>query len=372
MFVNKTVITRCCSSRVVLLSVNSSKFGSRGFATSPAKRGVTGNAESIPALLDEKAKEWEGRDFLLAPFHQRLYRNSFTVFKERIDSFASGLIMGAKLKAGDQAITTVPNSPEHLITHFACGRLGLVWNPMDYYCSFDDLSHNLKDQRPSSFLFLNENRAKQLSKIIPELNFLPHGQAVRSREFPALRAIISTGREIYPGIGCFREIPVPVNPITKNKISPNLPGDSPYITINNTLYTQRQVMDVADGIMSELGLTEDDRVSFNVEMHEDIVHFAFIIGLFSQGSSVVVPELHFNPSALLLSISEERCTTLYLDSKNISALLQHPLDKYNLTSLKTVVVNGTPSAQEISGLKSTFSVGNIFSINSDKKVTKVH
>lgn len=94
--------------------------------------------------------------------------------------------------------------------------------------------------------------------------------------------------------------------------------------------------------------TEADRVCISVPFYHC---FGMVIGNLactSIGACMVVPAEAFDPEATLATVQEERCTSLYGVPTMFIAQLNHPnFDAYDLTSLRTGVMAGSPCPVEV-------------------------
>jgi fatty-acyl-CoA synthase len=94
--------------------------------------------------------------------------------------------------------------------------------------------------------------------------------------------------------------------------------------------------------------TEEDRVCIPVPFYHC---FGMVIGNLacsSTGACMVVPAEAFDPEVTLATIAEEKCTSLYGVPTMFIAQLNHPeFDKYDLRSLRTGVMAGSPCPIEV-------------------------
>ena len=97
-----------------------------------------------------------------------------------------------------------------------------------------------------------------------------------------------------------------------------------------------------------LGYTDADRVCLPVPFYHC---FGMVIGNLASvthGSTIVIPSETFDPLAVLEAVEEERCTSLYGVPTMFIAELGHPeFDRFDLTSLRTGVMAGSPCPIEV-------------------------
>ncbi len=68
----------------------------------------------------------------------------------------------------------------------------------------------------------------------------------------------------------------------------------------------------------------------------------------SLGATMVIPAPGFDPKATLEAVAQERCTSLYGVPTMFIAELNHPeFDSYDLSSLRTGIMAGSPCPVEV-------------------------
>ena len=72
------------------------------------------------------------------------------------------------------------------------------------------------------------------------------------------------------------------------------------------------------------------------------------LGCTTHGAAMVVPEAAFEPEAVLATVQEERCTSLYGVPTMFIAELNHPrFGEFDLSSLRTGIMAGSPCPIEV-------------------------
>jgi fatty-acyl-CoA synthase len=97
-----------------------------------------------------------------------------------------------------------------------------------------------------------------------------------------------------------------------------------------------------------LGYSDRDRVCLPVPFYHCFGMVMGNLGSTSHGSTIVVPAPLFDPQATLRAIEQERCTALYgVPTMFIAELGVEGFDRYDLTSLRTGLMAGSPCPVEI-------------------------
>jgi fatty-acyl-CoA synthase len=97
-----------------------------------------------------------------------------------------------------------------------------------------------------------------------------------------------------------------------------------------------------------LGYTEHDRVCVPVPLYHTFGMVISNLGTISHGACLVYPAPAFDPKATLAAVAEERCTSLYgVPAMFIAELAEPGFDAYDLSSLRTGAMGGSPCPVEV-------------------------
>ena len=96
------------------------------------------------------------------------------------------------------------------------------------------------------------------------------------------------------------------------------------------------------------GYDEHDRVCIPVPFYHCFGMVMGNLGCTTHGSAMVIPEAAFEPGAVLETVQEERCTSLYGVPTMFIAELSHPeFERFDLSSLRTGIMAGSPCPIEV-------------------------
>jgi len=94
--------------------------------------------------------------------------------------------------------------------------------------------------------------------------------------------------------------------------------------------------------------TENDRVCIPVPFYHCFGMVMGNLACTSHGAAMVIPGPAFDPGATLAAVAEESCTSLYGVPTMFIAELAHPgFDSYDLSSLRTGIMAGSPCPTEV-------------------------
>jgi fatty-acyl-CoA synthase len=96
------------------------------------------------------------------------------------------------------------------------------------------------------------------------------------------------------------------------------------------------------------GYTEADRVCIPVPFYHCFGMTMGNLGCTTHGATMVIPAPGFDPAATLAAVAQERCTSLYgVPTMFIAELADPGFDTYDLTSLRTGIMAGSPCPVEV-------------------------
>ena len=96
------------------------------------------------------------------------------------------------------------------------------------------------------------------------------------------------------------------------------------------------------------GYTELDRVCVPVPFYHCFGMVMGNLGALTHGACVVIPAPSFDPAATLSAVALERCTSLYgVPTMFIAELAEPTFSSYDLTSLRTGIMAGSPCPVEV-------------------------
>jgi fatty-acyl-CoA synthase len=112
---------------------------------------VTGQ-HTIGRLLRDRARTTPGR--IAIDFDGRLL--TYAELDERSEALAASFLERG-LRRGDRVATLTANSPEHVVTFFACAKAGLILLPLNWRLAPPELAYQLDDAEPALFLVQEEH-----------------------------------------------------------------------------------------------------------------------------------------------------------------------------------------------------------------------
>ncbi|WP_216829873.1 AMP-binding protein [Alkalihalobacterium elongatum] len=105
-------------------------------------------------------------------------RMNFGNLDERVRRLANGYVENLGLKKGDRVAVLSKNSTEYIENYFACARVGLIIQPLNWRLGISELSKIVSDGSPSVFVSSGEfiNECKALKQQIDINHWLEYGE----------------------------------------------------------------------------------------------------------------------------------------------------------------------------------------------------
>jgi fatty-acyl-CoA synthase len=117
---------------------------------------------------------------------------------------------------------------------------------------------------------------------------------------------------------------------------------------NGATLSHHNILNNAFFVGEGCGYDEHDRVCIPVPFYHC---FGMVMGNIcctTHGAAMVVPEAAFEPAAVLATVQEEGCTSLYGVPTIFIAELNHPdFEQYDLSTLRTGIMAGSPCPIEV-------------------------
>src|SRR6266545_3991868 len=230
--------------------------------------------------------------------------------------------LARSLTHGDRVATLTGNSPEHVVTFFACAKAGAILLPISWRLSPHEIAYQLDDAEPSFFLVEDEYAALgaaalSLASVTPRLeipsNSLLHGNAQPEPSDPLL-LIYTSGTTGKP--------------------------KGALLTHANCFWTNLS-FDLATGVAGD-----DVVLQVLPQFHCGGWNVQPLLAWW-KGATVVL-ERSFDPARVLALLAEKRVTTLMGVPAIYLFLAQEPgFAEADLSSLRLAVVGGAPMPEAL-------------------------
>lgn len=315
---------------------------------------------TIGEKFDQACQQYANQDAVVS-VHQNV-RLSYKQLQAQVNAFACSLLK-LGLEKGDRIAIWSPNCVEWTITQFAAFKAGIILVNLNPAYKSSELEYVLNKVSCKALViasqFKSSNYQEILTKIAPEIT-QSTSKLVSAKRLPHLKHIIKIDEEAYAGIHRFADLlpePTPVQLDQLQAIAADLQFDE---TINiqftsgttgnpkGTMLTHNNILNNGYFVGEAIHLTPQDRVCISVPLFHCFGMVMGNLACITHGSAMIYPSAVFNPLDTLKTIQQEKCTAAYGVPTMFIALLEHEqFDEFDLSSLRTGIMAGSPCPREI-------------------------
>ena len=287
--------------------------------------------ETIGENLDRAVAAHGDREALVVR-HQDV-RWTYAELAERVDRVARALV-AAGLERGDRMGIWAPNCAEWVLVQFASAKAGIILVNVNPAYRSSELEYVLNQSGCKLLVAATEFKTSDYRAMVAEV------------DAPALERTVFLGTEDWDELlsgsadlpeGLQFDDPINLQYTSGTTGFPKGATLSHHNILNNGFF-----------VGEACGYGPEDRVCIPVPFYHCFGMVMGNLGCVTHGSCMVVPAPAFEPAATLAAVAEERCTSLYGVPTMFIAELDLPdFDAYDLTSLRTGIMAGSPCPEEV-------------------------
>lgn len=307
--------------------------------------------QTIGELLREKAQTLTDHEAVVYP--DLGIRYTYKEFYELCGKVAKALI-GIGVQKGEHIAVWASNVPEWLLLQFGSARAGAVLVTVNTSYQESELEYLLQ-QSDSTTLFLIDN-FKGSSYVNMVKNIVSH----RKGQVPYLKHLIYLGEQEPPeGMKSWSDLLGIAESVSDEELAER-EASLHHGDVINMQYTSgttgfpKGVMLTHDNIVNNgyqiaqaMNLTSKDRLCIPVPFFHC---FGCVLGTLAAVSvgTTMVPVVEFEPTKVLKTVEEERCTALHgVPTMFISELNLDNFNDFDLSTLRTGIMAGSPCPIEV-------------------------
>lgn len=287
--------------------------------------------ETLGEMWDAVVAAHGDRDALVSRHQGR--RLNYAELGAEVDRCAGGLL-ALGVAPGDRVGIWAPNCVEWVAMQFATAKIGAILVNINPSYRRHELEYALRQSGCCVLVlapgFKDADYVELLSQTdAPELRH----QIVLGRAWDEL--LTADAPEEWPGLTAEQPINI--------QYTSGTTGFPKGATLSH-----RNILNNGFFIGETLGYTPEDRVCVPVPFYHC---FGMVLGnlaIVTHGACIVIPAEAFEPAATLAAVAEERCTSLYgVPTMFIAELAEPDFASYDLTSLRTGIMAGSPCPVEV-------------------------
>ncbi|WP_339264477.1 AMP-binding protein [Geobacillus sp. FSL K6-3411] len=314
---------------------------------------------TVGKLLEERARQYPDREAVV--YADRNLRLTYRQFNDYCRLVARGL-MRLGIEKGEHVAIWATNVPEWIACQFATGKMGAVLVTVNTNYQAAELEYLLK-QSDSTTLFLIEQYRDSsyidiLYSIVPELRTAEPGK-LQSKRLPKLKNVVLLGDKRYPGMFTWNDILAMAHEVTEEELGERLESLDPHDAINmqytsgttgfpkGVMLSHYNIVNNAHQVAQCMKLGEGDRLCIPVPFFHCFGCVMSTLACVTVGATMV-PVVEFHPKRVLETVAAERCTALHgVPTMFIAELNDPDFDQYDLSSLRTGIMAGSPCPVEV-------------------------
>ena len=317
---------------------------------------------TIGRLFDDVAMRLPEHEALISR-HENL-RLTYAQLRARVDELALAFI-GFGVKKGERVGIWSPNNFAWVVTQFATAKMGAILVNINPAYRVQELEYALNQSEVSLLMtakqFKSSDYHSMIYELVPELRQAGNGVEFSSSRVPTLRKVVTLDNYANPGMVSWNDF------ISTGRAKANLseltqraseldcrdPINIQYTSgttgfPKGATLTHYGILNNGFFVGEGMRFTEKDRLCIPVPFYHC---FGMVLGnlaCVTHGATMVLPSDSFSADSVLATVDEERCTALHGVPTMFIAELEHPrLDSFNLSSLRTGIMAGSPCPIEV-------------------------
>ncbi|WNV82024.1 AMP-binding protein [Umezawaea sp. Da 62-37] len=290
--------------------------------------------DTIGANFDRAVERFGDREALVECETGR--RWTYRELGVEVDALAAGLLASG-VRVGDRVGIWAPNRAEWVLVQYATAKIGAIMVNVNPAYRVHELEYVLNQSGVRTLIaardFKTSDYAGMIEQVRPKCSGLQQVVLLGSPEWTDLLA--TTERPELPGLSA--DDPINVQYTSGTTGFPKGATLSHHNILNNGFFVGELV-----------GYSEQDRICIPVPFYHCFGMVMGNLAATSHGACMVIPAQGFAPAATLRAVAEERCTSLYgVPTMFIAELAEPDFDSYDLSSLRTGIMAGSPCPVEV-------------------------
>ena len=274
--------------------------------------------------------------------HQDI-RWTYRELGERVDHLARALLARGFVK-GDRIGIWAPNRAEWVLVQFATARIGVILVNINPAYRTHEVSYALEQSGCKGLVAATTFKTSDYVGMVNEVR----------DGLPGLEQVVFLDTDDWTELLAAAD---GVDPEALDTVAETLDANDPIniqYTSGTTGYpkgatlSHRNILNNAFFVAEGCRYTAEDRVCVPVPFYHCFGMVMGVLGCTTHGATIVVPADAFDPAATLAAVAEEGCTSLYgVPTMFIAALAQADFESYDLSTLRTGIMAGSPCPVEV-------------------------
>jgi fatty-acyl-CoA synthase len=297
--------------------------------------------ETIGANFDRTVERFGDREALVSCAQQRRY--TYTELAAAVHELARGLI-AAGLERGDRVGIWSPSCAEWTLVQYATAKLGVILVNINPAYRTSELEYALKQSGCRMLVAAQAFKTSDYRAMVDEVTgSLPELERVVFTDSEGWDELVASAAGVDAAEVAARSAQLgPEDPINIQYTS----GTTGFP--KGATLTHKNILNNGYFVGEGCRYTAEDRVCIPVPFYHCFGMVMGNLACTSHGAAMVIPAPAFDPEATLKAVATERATSLYGVPTMFIAQLEHPqFDEFDLTSLRTGIMAGSPCPVEV-------------------------
>jgi fatty-acyl-CoA synthase len=297
--------------------------------------------ETIGANLDRIVRRFGDRDALISCAQGQRY--SYTELGAAVDALARALL-SVGVATGDRIGIWSPNCAEWTLVQYATAKIGAILVNVNPAYRTSELEYALAQSGCRMLIAAPAFKTSDYRAMIAE---------VRERLTALERVVFLDGPDWDELLAAGAEVGEEDLRARAAQLRPDDPINIQYTSgttgfPKGAVLTHRNILNNGFFVGEGCQYTESDRICIPVPFYHCFGMVMGNLGATTHGAAMVIPAPAFDPEATLAACAQERCTSLYgVPTMFIAMLGQPDFDRYDLSSLRTGIMAGSPCPVEV-------------------------
>src|SRR6266508_4927181 len=271
---------------------------------------------------------------------QQGIRWTYAEVDEQVERCARALL-AAGVEKGDRVGIWSPNNAEWVIVQFATAKIGAILVNVNPSYRSHELEYALRQSGCSLLILATGFKDADYRELLASVDTPKlRRRVVLGDDWDALLAEAETvGADALAARAGQLDFDDPIN----NQYTSGTTGFPKGATLSH-----HNILNNGYFIGEFCGYTEKDRVCIPVPFYHCFGMVLGNVAVTSHGAAMVIPGESFDPLAVMRTVQEERCTSLYGVPTMFIAELEHPEFKtFDFSTLRTGIMAGSPCPVEV-------------------------
>ncbi|MGW2276056.1 AMP-binding protein [Streptomyces yangpuensis] len=297
--------------------------------------------DTIGENLDRTVRRFPDRDALVDVAAGR--RWTYAELAADVDALALGLL-DLGITKGDRVGIWAPNRAEWTLVQYATARIGAVLVTVNPAYRSHELEYVLRQSGIRLLAAADRFKSSDYAAMIEEVRpRCPELEFVALLEGPLWNSLLERGRRGDPADLARAQAALGPDDAVNIQYTSGTTGFPKGATLSH-----HNILNNGFFVGELCHYTEQDRVCIPVPFYHCFGMVMGNLACTSHGAAMVIPAPSFDPAATLAAVEAERCTSLYgVPTMFIAELAEPGFDTYDLSSLRTGIMAGSPCPVEV-------------------------